>query len=360
MVVANGFYDRAGFVLLSDIFQHTSYGPWKRALVKVDREETFHLRHGERWMRTLAADAATHDELQAAVDWMFLMTLEWFGLPDDLKRHKEQLDYGLKGKTNDELRQEWMSTAVPFCESIGIDVPAHYDAAEARLRDRLSVPGPVRRAGEALAARGGRDHMGRGAGALAAARPGERGVRRDDPARAPPADGAGRLSTWRPKLTSALRSPRCSTRNTRSASSTWASSAASRSAAAVRVDVAYCSLGCPCIELIQDDIRERLLELDGVERVEVREVFDPGRGATSRQGARAPPGKWCRMSVGAGGRGRCSRAQDTSLPIRHIGRVDAATSDDAVVFARTLYEEWKWTDMFIVPRREIATVVKPA
>lgn len=43
---------------------------------------------------------------------------------------------------------------------------------------------------------------------------------------------------------------------------------------AVRVDVAYCSLGCPCIELIEDDIRERLLGLDGVEHVEVREVFD--------------------------------------------------------------------------------------
>jgi ring-1,2-phenylacetyl-CoA epoxidase subunit PaaA len=129
MVVANGFYDRAGFVLLSDIFEHTSYGPWKRALVKVDREETFHLRHGERWMKTLATDAATRDQLQAAVDWMFLMTLEWFGLPDHLKRHREQISYGLKGKTNDELRQEWMSTAVPFCESIGIDVPAHHDAA---------------------------------------------------------------------------------------------------------------------------------------------------------------------------------------------------------------------------------------
>jgi hypothetical protein len=51
--------------------------------------------------------------------------------------------------------------------------------------------------------------------------------------------------------------------------------------------------------------------------------------------------------------------QDTSLPIRHIGRVDASTRDDAVVYARTLYEEWKWADMFIVPRREIATVVKP-
>jgi ring-1,2-phenylacetyl-CoA epoxidase subunit PaaA len=129
MVVANGFYDRAGFVLLSDIFEHTSYGPWKRALVKVDREEGFHLRHGEQWMKTLAANAATRGELQQAVDWMFLMTLEWFGLPDDLKRHREQIDFGLKGKTNDELRQGWMSTAVPFCESIGIEVPAHLDTS---------------------------------------------------------------------------------------------------------------------------------------------------------------------------------------------------------------------------------------
>lgn len=51
--------------------------------------------------------------------------------------------------------------------------------------------------------------------------------------------------------------------------------------------------------------------------------------------------------------------QDAAIPIRHIGWVDATTLDDAVVFARTLYEEWKWTDMFIVLRREIATLVKP-
>ena len=127
MVVANGFYDRAGFVLLSDIFEHTSYGPWKRALVKVDREETFHLRHGERWMTTLAADPDHKPKLQEAVDWMFIMTLEWFGLPDSLKRHKEQLGYGLKGLSNDELRQTWLRTAVPFCDSIGIEIPVHLD-----------------------------------------------------------------------------------------------------------------------------------------------------------------------------------------------------------------------------------------
>jgi 1,2-phenylacetyl-CoA epoxidase PaaB subunit len=51
--------------------------------------------------------------------------------------------------------------------------------------------------------------------------------------------------------------------------------------------------------------------------------------------------------------------QDSQIPLRHVGRVDAATLDDAVVFAATLYEEWKWADMFIVPRRQIEQVVKP-
>ncbi len=128
LVVANAFYDRAGFLLLGDIYHHTTYGPWKRALAKVDREENFHLRHGEKWMRTLAQDPRGKQDLQRAVDWMFLLTVEWFGLPDDLKRHKEQIGYSLKGYTNDQLRQQWMSTAVPLCEEVGLKVPAHYDA----------------------------------------------------------------------------------------------------------------------------------------------------------------------------------------------------------------------------------------
>jgi ring-1,2-phenylacetyl-CoA epoxidase subunit PaaA len=143
LVVANGFYDRAGITLLSDVFRNTSYGPLKRALVKVDMEETFHLRHGEVWMRRLSkAGGEAKEMLQRAVDWMFPMTLEWFGLPDDLKRHSGQLDYRLKGMTNDELRQTWMASTVPLCESIGISVPAHYD--EANQRYELEYPFPCR------------------------------------------------------------------------------------------------------------------------------------------------------------------------------------------------------------------------
>jgi len=142
LVVANAFYDRAGFLLLGDIYRHSTYGPWKRALAKVDREENFHLRHGEKWMRALAQEPKGKEVLQRAVDWQFLLTVEWFGLPDTLKKHTEQISYGLKGYTNDQLRQQWMSTAVPFCQALDIQVPARYDAER---RDYvITCPFPAR------------------------------------------------------------------------------------------------------------------------------------------------------------------------------------------------------------------------
>ena len=142
LAVANALYDRAGFVLLGDVFRHSSYGPWKRALAKVDKEENFHLRHGETWMRKINEQPGGHEELQRAVDWMFPLTVEWFGLPDDLKRHTEQIDYGFKGSTNDELRQTWMGTAVPFLKSLNLNVPAYYDDSAGRYE--LTFPFPSR------------------------------------------------------------------------------------------------------------------------------------------------------------------------------------------------------------------------
>jgi len=128
LVSSHGMFDRAGMVLLSDIEEHTSYAPWKRALRKVGKEEQFHLRHGETWMRRLVNKSdKTKARVQDAVDWMFPMGVEWFGLPDSQKRNADQLDYRIKGKTNDELRQEWMSHVVPLADQLDLDVPAHYD-----------------------------------------------------------------------------------------------------------------------------------------------------------------------------------------------------------------------------------------
>lgn len=142
LVLANALYDQAGFVLLSDVHRSSTFGPWKRALAKVDKEETFHLRHGRTWVKKLCADADDKARLQASLDWMFILTLEWFGLPDAQKRHGIQLEYGFKGRSNDELRQDWMGHVVPFMEEVGLEVPAHYDEAT----DRYVIDTPFPRA----------------------------------------------------------------------------------------------------------------------------------------------------------------------------------------------------------------------
>ncbi len=141
LCVANALYDQAGFCLLGDVFENTSYGPWKRGLVKVSKEETFHLLHGRRWMKKIVDSSDSGRELvQQAVDWMFPLTVEWFGLPDNLKTHSGQLEYKMKGLTNDELRQGWMTEVVPFCESIGLRVPAHRNGDDTAWELEYDLP----------------------------------------------------------------------------------------------------------------------------------------------------------------------------------------------------------------------------
>jgi ring-1,2-phenylacetyl-CoA epoxidase subunit PaaA len=140
VALVGAFMDRAGYVLLSDVFEHTSYFPWRRALVKVNKEESFHINFGVRNLRLLASDPDTRAETQRAIDWMFPLTVEWFGLPDDLKTHDKQLRYRLKGCSNDQLRQTWLSQVVPLVEELGFEVPARLDPGTHRYE--LDFPFP--------------------------------------------------------------------------------------------------------------------------------------------------------------------------------------------------------------------------
>jgi metal-sulfur cluster biosynthetic enzyme len=48
-----------------------------------------------------------------------------------------------------------------------------------------------------------------------------------------------------------------------------------RAGRTAEVDVTFTASACPCMEFIIEDIRERLLQEDGVETVTVRDVWDP-------------------------------------------------------------------------------------
>jgi 1,2-phenylacetyl-CoA epoxidase PaaB subunit len=46
-------------------------------------------------------------------------------------------------------------------------------------------------------------------------------------------------------------------------------------------------------------------------------------------------------------------------PLQHIGTVGASEPDDAEVFALKLYDQWRWTEMFVAPRQSLIEVVRP-
>ena len=41
-----------------------------------------------------------------------------------------------------------------------------------------------------------------------------------------------------------------------------------------KIKLTYTCMGCPATDMIQDDIRDRLLQMEGIEEVEIEEVWD--------------------------------------------------------------------------------------
>lgn len=45
--------------------------------------------------------------------------------------------------------------------------------------------------------------------------------------------------------------------------------------------------------------------------------------------------------------------------LHHVGEVQAATADDATVFAYTLYDERRWAEMFVVEATAVTVLQSP-
>src|SRR5207302_6272020 len=73
LVVANAFYDRAGFCLLGDVFRSTTFGPWKRALVRGIKGRRFTFRLGENGLRRLLRSVEGGIGLKKRLAGMFLL-----------------------------------------------------------------------------------------------------------------------------------------------------------------------------------------------------------------------------------------------------------------------------------------------
>ncbi|PKD45048.1 1,2-phenylacetyl-CoA epoxidase subunit PaaA [Rhodohalobacter barkolensis] len=103
----------------------SSYGPYSRANIRICKEESFHKKQGYEMLAKMADGTAEQKKMaQDAVNRWWWATLMMFGPHDtDSPNSAELIKWGVKTKTNDELRQHFVDRMVMEAEAIGIELP---------------------------------------------------------------------------------------------------------------------------------------------------------------------------------------------------------------------------------------------
>ena len=134
------------------ILQRTSYGPYSRAMIRICKEESFHQRQGYEILLTMMQHGtqAQQDMVQDAITRLWLPSLMMFGPNDDASPNSAQsMEWKIKRKTNDELRQMFIDQTVPQLEVLGCTAPdpdlkwneerGHYDFGDINWEEFFNV-----------------------------------------------------------------------------------------------------------------------------------------------------------------------------------------------------------------------------
>lgn len=102
-----------------------SYGPYSRAMIRICKEEAFHLRQGYDIMIALCKGTTEQKQLaQDALNRWWWPSLMMFGPPDADSVHSAQsIQWKIKHFSNDELRQRFVDQTVPQAEYLGLTLP---------------------------------------------------------------------------------------------------------------------------------------------------------------------------------------------------------------------------------------------
>ena len=102
-----------------------SYGPYARAMIRICKEENFHKRQGFEIMTTLALGTPEQKAMaQDALNRWWWPSLMMFGPHDDQSSNSEELTrWGVKRKSNDELRQRFVNLTIAQAKAIGLEIP---------------------------------------------------------------------------------------------------------------------------------------------------------------------------------------------------------------------------------------------
>ncbi len=121
-------------ILNQTMLAKCSYGPYSRAMLRICAEENFHKRQGQDIVITLATGTPEQKAMmQDSLNRWWPPTLMMFGPPDtDSPNSAVLMRWGIKTKTNDELRQMFVDQTVPDLLALGLTIPdpdLHFDEA---------------------------------------------------------------------------------------------------------------------------------------------------------------------------------------------------------------------------------------
>ena len=135
-----GWFVDSAAILNQTMLARSSYGPYSRAMVRICAEENFHRKQGmEIVLRLAQGTAAQREMVQGAVNRWWWPTLMMFGPRDaDSPNTPTLVRWGIKTRTNDELRQEFVDQTVPEALAMELSLPdpsLHYEAGHWRFGD---------------------------------------------------------------------------------------------------------------------------------------------------------------------------------------------------------------------------------
>ena len=137
-VMFNFCMDRGAGHQLEDVRQ-CSYGPWRRAVEGIFKEEKMHIRHGELWVRRLAGEAGARDDAERTFHKWYVRTMNIFGRPGSPKNRLYR-ELGLKRRDNDEVRRTFSEEVRGLVEALAWRVPEWKPAWET-LPEEAQIPG---------------------------------------------------------------------------------------------------------------------------------------------------------------------------------------------------------------------------
>ena len=112
-------------ILNQTMLARCSYGPYSRAMVRISAEENFHKKQGQDIVIRMAQGTSTQKAMvQDAINRWWWPTLMMFGPHDsDSPNSAVLIRWGIKTRTNDELRQVYIDQIVPELHELELSIP---------------------------------------------------------------------------------------------------------------------------------------------------------------------------------------------------------------------------------------------